>query len=204
VNGLALASVITPLVAITATSGVAVWSARRSADLARESARHSTKLARESAAESAKLARETRVQQRLADSYLEVLRLVEREAQWFEASTKNWKVGAINYDQDDFQLPRVELPERTTSDRATIAAHLAAYGSTNVRKLHQTWRSTITSIEDVYESWDGNWAVNSEPPSVEHVEHVLTLLHPNERVAREALGDAIADELGHRSGQHCD
>ena len=37
--------------------------------------------------QNAKLARETRTHQRLAESYLEVLRIVEREGQHFEAST---------------------------------------------------------------------------------------------------------------------
>lgn len=71
-----------------------------------------------------------------------MLRFVEREAQWFEVSTTNWKVYAVNYDYDEFDLPRVELPERTITDQATIAAHLAACGSTNVRTVYQTWRST--------------------------------------------------------------
>jgi hypothetical protein len=49
VDGVALASVITSGVAVIATSGVAVWSVRHNA----------------------KLARETRVQQHLAESYLD-------------------------------------------------------------------------------------------------------------------------------------
>jgi hypothetical protein len=77
VNGVALVSVITPIVAVIATSAVAIWTARQSAKLARESAQQSANLARESARLSANLARETRVRQRLADSYLEVLRIVE-------------------------------------------------------------------------------------------------------------------------------
>lgn len=51
----------------------------------RERDREQTRWTREDAVRS-----DERTQQRLADSYLEVLRLVEREAQWFEASTKNW------------------------------------------------------------------------------------------------------------------
>jgi hypothetical protein len=88
VDGVALASVITSGVLGVTISSIAVWSARQNA----------------------KLARETRMQQRLADSYLEVLRLVEREAQWFEASTKNFEIYAVNYDYErDFR--RVELPD---------------------------------------------------------------------------------------------
>jgi hypothetical protein len=72
VDGVALASVITSGVLGITTSSIAVWSARQNA----------------------KLARETRTQQRLADSYLEVLRIVEREGQGVEASITNWKIGA--------------------------------------------------------------------------------------------------------------
>ncbi len=212
---MALSTILVPLFAAVFGLGGALGGAmvtQRSADRRarleheREDVRWSQERDREKAAWAREDAARSyeRTQQRLADSYLEVLRLVEREAQWFEASTKNWKVGAINYDHHDLQLPHVELPERKTSDRATIAAHLAAYGSKNVRKLHQTWRATITSIENVHESWDQNWALNGEPPSVEQVDNVWTSLYPDERVAREALGDAIADELGHRSDQHCD
>jgi hypothetical protein len=59
VDGVALASVITSgvLGITTTTTSIAVWSARQNV----------------------KLARETRVRQRRADSYLEVLRIVERE-----------------------------------------------------------------------------------------------------------------------------
>jgi hypothetical protein len=135
--------------------------------------------------------------QRLADSYLEVLRLVEREAQWLKATTENWKVGAVNHDYQ-LNLRRVELPERTIADRSTIAAHLGAYGSTNVRTFHQTWLSTITSIEDAHHSWDGDVEVNGEPPSFGNIEHVQTVLHPKELAARHALADAIAKDLGHR------
>jgi hypothetical protein len=117
-----------------------------------------------------------RKQQRLADSYLEVLRLVEREAQWFEASTKNYGINVVNHDHQ-LGLQTVELPERTITDRSTIAAHVAAYGSKNVRTLHQTWRSTITAIEDAHHSWNEDWIVN-EPPSSGEVEHVRTMLHP--------------------------
>ncbi|MGH3800195.1 MAG: hypothetical protein ACRDTD_08715 [Pseudonocardiaceae bacterium] len=34
------------------------------------------------------------MQQRLAESYLEVLCLVEREGQWVEASIRNWEIAA--------------------------------------------------------------------------------------------------------------
>ncbi|MGH3754034.1 MAG: hypothetical protein ACRDRP_15320 [Pseudonocardiaceae bacterium] len=67
-----------------------------------------------------------------------------------------------------------------------------------MRTLYQTWRSTITPIEDIHHSWNGDVIVNGEPPSFDNVEHVETELHRKELDARQALGDAIAVELGHR------
>ncbi|HZD13831.1 MAG TPA: hypothetical protein VE196_01565 [Pseudonocardiaceae bacterium] len=39
------------------------------------------------------------------------------------------------------------MPEPTVTDRATIAAHLAAFCSANVRSLYRAWRFAITAIE---------------------------------------------------------
>lgn len=169
--------------AVLATSGVAVWSAWQSA----------------------KLARETRGQQRLAESYLEVLRIVEREGQWVEASIRNWEIAAEEakavVDPDArghvAGFERVKVPEPAVTDQATITAHLAAFGSDDVRRLYRAWRSTIAEIvkddavlkviaDDSYP--DG--------PSLHHVKHLREELHPNELRARQALPDAIAEELG--------
>ena len=49
----------------------------------------------------------------------------------------------------------VEMPEPAVTDRATIAAHLAAFGSANVRSLYQAWRSAITAIETEEQHCDG-------------------------------------------------
>lgn len=87
VDGVALASVITSGVLESITSSIAVWSARQNA----------------------KLARETCTQQRLADSYLEVLRIVEREGQWVEASITNLK---FTVDEAQF-LPPTPNPGTT-------------------------------------------------------------------------------------------
>jgi hypothetical protein len=121
--GVALASVITSGVLGITTSSIAVWSARQNA----------------------KLARETRTHQRLAESYLEVLRIVEREGQWIEARITNMKIaieewatvgaGAVtNPEQfEEAGSDRVNMPpEPAVTDRAAIAAHLAAFGSPKV------------------------------------------------------------------------
>lgn len=132
VDGVALASVVTSGVLGITTSSIAVWSARQNA----------------------KLARETRTQQRLADSYLEVLRIVEREGQWVEATITNWKLVLEEAEVEPAPearnwLPgfkRVKVPEPAVTDQATIAAHLAALAPRTCR-LYRAWRFTITTID---------------------------------------------------------
>ncbi len=184
-DGVALASVITSGVLGITTSSIAVWSARHNATLARD----------------------TRVKQRLAESYLEVLRIVEREGQWVEASVTNWKLAVE--EEAAFGIDavmaghvtgfgRVGAPGPAATDRATIAAHLAAFGSDNVREFYRTWRSTITEIgteEDVVrEICDNNYP---EGPGHAGMKNLLAL-HEKEGAARQALADAVAKELGHR------
>lgn len=181
-DGVALASVITSGVLGITTSGIAVWSARQNA----------------------KLARETRTQQRLAESYLEVLRIVEREGQRVEASITNWKLAAEEAEFEpnpgfrDYMpgFERVKVPEPAVTDRATAAAHLAAFGSANVRRLYQFWRSTIAAIDTELDLLHRD--ATPAGPSLDEVKHLQDVLHRNERGARQALADAIADQLGHR------
>jgi hypothetical protein len=199
VDGVALASVITSGAAVIATSGVAVWTTRQSAKLARESAR-----------ESANRAREQRVQQRLAESYLEVLRVVQREGQWVQATLKNWQTTAMEADwlvspedQGKYMWERVVVPERAVTDRAIIAAHLTAFGSDNVRGLYEVWRSTIAKIDigDMVLRALTNESYGSGVGPLKDLDTLKDLdekLGPDELAARQALADAIAEELGHR------
>ncbi|MGB8997336.1 MAG: hypothetical protein WCC65_18780 [Pseudonocardiaceae bacterium] len=159
----------------------------------------------------ARLARETR----LAESYLEVLRIVEREAQRVETSITGWKTLAEDpyaygpepeprtpsrREQEQFLRGRAE----SAADQVTIAAHLAAFGSDSVGKLYLAWRFVITAIENetdelndrCQEAWPGG---RSDIPPGE-LKPLLELeeLQPKEDAARHALEDAIAAELGHR------
>ncbi len=166
----------------------------------RECEREQTRWTREDAARS-----EERTQQRLADSYLEVLRIVEREGQWIEASITNWKLAAEEAEVEPKPdarnwLPgfkRVKVPEPTVTDRATIAAHLAAFGSENVRTLYHAWRSTTTAIDAEEDAlrWDADQNY-PYPPSIRDLKDLQEVLQPAELAARQALADAVAEELG--------
>lgn len=92
------------------------------------------------------------------------------------------------------------MPEPAITDRATAAAHLAAFGSATVRGLYQAWRSGITAIEteeDALRSYvDDNWPPDA--PGLDDLKRLQNELGPTEVDARQALADAIAEELGHR------
>lgn len=92
----------------------------------------------------------------------------------------------------------MKMPEPAVTDRATIAAHLEAFGSAKVRMRYQAWRSTIIAIENEEATLRWGAAEDSEVPSLDALSHLLDVLHRNERTARKALADAIAEELGHR------
>ncbi len=211
------ANLVTLVVAFLGLSGVMLtqYFAHRREDVrwSRERDREAVRWSRERDREEAAWAREDaarseeRTQQRLADSYLEVLRIVEREGQWAEASITNWKLAAEEAEVEPNPearnwLPgfkRVKVPEPAVTDRATIAAHLAAFGSENVRRLYQTWRYTTTAIDTEEDAlrWDADQNY-PYPPSLDDLKRLRDVLHPNEHAARQALADAIAEELGHR------
>jgi hypothetical protein len=118
---------------------------------------------------------------------LEVLGVEEAEA-FPDPGGRGWATG----------FKRVKVPEPAVTDRAIIAAHLAAFGSLNMRKLHQTWRSTVTEIDTeedlVREVCDAN---SPDPPGLGVLKNLKVLQH-KELAARQALADAVAEELGHR------
>ena len=137
-----------------------------------------------------------------------MLRIVEREGQWVEARITNLK---LTIEEAEVNPPhtapwdyvagfkRVKVPEEpAVTDRSIIAAHLAAFGSPNVRRLCQAWQSTVTEIDAeenlVRDSFDVN---PGEAPGLGVLKN-LKVLQPKERAARQALADAIAEELGHR------
>ncbi len=99
----ALASVITSGVLGVSTGGIAIWTAKRNAALAREQ----------------------RVEQRAADAYLQILRLAEQEAQWLDTSVYNLELDRAEVIYGIVREIVVSEPPR--SDRATAAALIAAY-----------------------------------------------------------------------------
>ena len=68
-----------------------------------------------------------------------------------------------------------------------------------MRSLYQAWRSAITAIET--EEAALRWKVNDDypgPRSIRDLKGSPEVLQPEELAVRQALADAIAEELGHR------
>jgi hypothetical protein len=178
VDAVALAAVITSGVVGLTGVGAAFWSTHRTAQTAREG----------------------RVQQRLAESYLEVLRLVELEAQWATARATNLKIAA----EEGFPEVggRVKVPEPPAVDlRAVIAAHLAAFGSAQVGTLYRAWRERMTAVEDEYRYLDFYWRECigvGGAIEIDELKRMLDELLPEEAAARKLIAEAMAKDLGHR------
>lgn len=177
-DAVALAAVITSGVVGLSGAGAALWSTHRTAQTAREG----------------------RVQQRLAESYLEVLRLVELEAQWAKARVTNLKIAA----EEDYPgiENRVRVPEQPAVDsRAVIAAHLAAFGSAQVGTLYRAWRERMTAVDDEHSNLDFYWRECigvGGAIEIDKLKRMLDELLPEEATARKLMAEAMAKDLGHR------
>lgn len=96
------------------------------------------------------------------------------------------------------EFARVRVPEPAVTDKATIAAHLAAFGSDKVRSLYEEWRFAATHIEleqDMLKSVVEELCPDG--PDLDRLKHLREELHPREVGARKALADAVAAHLGH-------
>lgn len=137
--------------------------------------------------------------------------VAERKGQWVAARVTNWKLTAEeaevmpNFDPFEARELLRELPEfkrvkvreePAVTDRATMAAHLDAFGSPKVRGYYQSWRSSITAINREFNEL--GWNATEDFPKVPSTTRLRDVRHPNEVAARQALADAIAEELGHR------
>lgn len=144
------------------------------------------------------LARENRIQQRLADAYLGVLQIVEREGLWLQAAVTNLQ----NLVWDEYeQVPLLLVPEPVLADQATAAALLDAFGSDDVHENYDRWRSAMSAA--VYEREGVYWNLqeSGDPaarPSEQELRKLAEALCPGEQSARKRLADVIARELGHR------
>ncbi len=146
----------------------------------------------------AQTARATQVRQRKADSYLEVLRLMEAKAQWVTGSVENLKTNSdeefARYFDGQYDQPVPDLP--ALSAQPVMRAHVAAFGSSAARDAFKLWLAATAPI-DAYFAELGFIVIesnNGRPPSKEQLKPLLDALPAEER-ARAAFAEAVAADL---------
>lgn len=148
----------------------------------------------------ARTARATQLRQRKADAYLEVLRLMEVQAQWVTANASNFETNSDQEyyrffeDQYDRQLP--DPP--ALGSQAVMRAHVAAFGSTEARATFKAWLTTVTPIDGFFADlpFIVSESNNGAPPDEAQLKPLLDALPVEER-ARAAFAEAAAKDLEH-------
>jgi hypothetical protein len=140
----------------------------------------------------ARTAQKGRSEQRAADAYLAVLRLVEQEVEWLDLRVAH--LAGPEWDTP----PMEEVPKPVVGDRATAAAYLAAYGSAVIRAKHATWRDAADHVYRGISGIEEGIHVQHDRPGPQDVYQRLEEVQAKEGATRQALEDAIARELRHR------
>jgi hypothetical protein len=181
VDVVALASVITSGVLGLGSLWTAVWTTRKNVQIAREQ----------------------RVQQRLGEGYLELLRLVEREGQWLQRKVAGFERFAYDrYEWEAYEPKLRPLPEPEGTDGATIKAIVVAFGSPVVRSLHESWSRAVEAVNDERHGLIFEANESGDPDhriTVDDQKKLREELAPAEAAARQALADAIAAELNEKA-----
>lgn len=135
-------------------------------------------------------ATEARIQQRLENAYIAELDIAERAGQWAQSVLPMMDT---NPPQTVPSLPSVE-------EQAHAEALVKAFGSDEVRKLMEVWRdivkqmiSTVGTIAWIEQDTERHRGIQENP------RRDLPELRRREREAREAIGEQVAIELGHRT-----
>lgn len=132
-----------------------------------------------------RLATEARQQQRLENAYIGLLDVAERVGHWAQLA---WPV----FDTDPPQ-PAPELP--SLAEQAHTEALVRAFGSENVLRQMKAWRDIVREMRTLDNT------IRRAPHEQSDPRQRFGELRATEMAAREALGDQVAVDLGHRSGR---
>lgn len=147
------------------------------------------RLAREGFEHEHRLAREARQQQRLADSYVKLLGMVERTGQWAQM------VKPIM----DTIPPQPLRPLPELDEQAEVEAFVNAFGSDDVRAALEAWRGIVRDVIAAVGLIDleAQDVQRARPSSVDYGSPYMKLheLRPVERRARETLARQVSREL---------
>jgi hypothetical protein len=131
---------------------------------------------------------------RRAEALVDVLRLVERRGVAIQDQIHNLtEVDNEDSARWEVTLPRREVNMPSRNDRAEARALLAAHGTADVKAKFAAWLEIVDSWENKLAEWSWDGQVNGEEwKTPQDAEPERT----NERVAREALGEAVSAALG--------
>jgi hypothetical protein len=121
-----------------------------------------------------------RRQDRLADTYIAVLDLAEREAHWSrsEAVRLDWLT------DESFTTRPVIVERPVLSDRTTVEARLLGSGTDAVVAAYRAWRTTLDHLEAELTNVEWNLAQEgrdpNEPLDRSYVQSFINLLTPQE------------------------
>ncbi len=132
-----------------------------------------------------RLATEARQQQRLENAYVDLLDVAERVGHWAQLA---WPVRDTEPPQ-----PVPEMPSLV--EQAHTEALVRAFGSEKVLQRMKTWRGVLREMQAL------DNVIRLAPGDHHQARSGFDELRPQEKAAREALGDQVAVDLGHRPGR---
>ncbi|MDY6998785.1 MAG: hypothetical protein SW019_19485 [Actinomycetota bacterium] len=131
-----------------------------------------------------RLATEARQQQRLENAYVDLLDVAERVGHWAQLA---WPV----LDTDP-PAPVPEMPSLV--EQAHTEALVRAFGSEKVLVRMKVWREILREMLAL------DNVIRVSPGDAAEARRAFDELRVRERDAREAIGDQVAVDLGHRPG----
>ncbi|WP_158297082.1 hypothetical protein [Zhihengliuella sp. ISTPL4] len=132
-------------------------------------------------------------QQRRAEAYVKVLRIVETRGLAVQDEMYNYtETGDTAYDVYAPTLPKRDISMPDRNDRAEARALLAAFGTVATRQAFEKWLAVVVEWEDKLAGWHYDNDVNG-PPELQPDD--AEPYRANELAARSALGEAVSSEV---------
>jgi hypothetical protein len=136
----------------------------------------------------ARLNREARKQQRLAEAYVELLTFANKVGYWAALVQPALQTNPPQ------ELPPLPLP----AEQARVEALVAAYASEDMQEAVTSWRAVVIAVRQVAILINFARDPASGIDSAKQWARLDLELRPAELAARDALGEQVAAELGHR------
>jgi len=163
---------------------MAAWTTKRNESMTRAALATNERLTLETLAANERLTRENRIEDKRADAYLELLRLIEREGLALESTIARLDA----YTEPDYGQAKPRTTERPPlAERAAINALLAAFGSTVLKLRVEGWVEAVQQFDDEYDRLAFNWTQSAGDPD-----------EPIERGSLDGLRGRLRSEQGER------